>query len=298
MAFLREIYPGIDLAPRQDSFSLWVTGAGDERFACMAEGLTSSGHLRTAPHPSLVVLETMNGVYESMNERQAVDVRRPSLGRQRRGEAHWDHTFSVYATHVDPRSLDELASEHFALPGLHVRFTDVAPMTRANDVSWAKTTAFVRNLLETDDLLDNAIVRDSAFTLLASRMLVTFSNNTLDFQDARDGAKAVPASLRRAITFMEEHIAESIQLVDIARASRLSPRGLQDAFLRILGTTPTQYLRRTRLDAAHSDLKAADPSHGVTVESVARRWGFVHMARFAARYRAEYGEYPATTLRS
>ena len=56
------------------------------------------------------------------------------------------------------------------------------------------------------------------------------------------------------------------------------------------------YLRRVRLDAAHSELLTADPGQ-VTVTSVAYQWGFASTSRFAAQYRAVYGVLPSHTLR-
>ena len=41
-----------------------------------------------------------------------------------------------------------------------------------------------------------------------------------------------------------------------------------------LGLTPAQYLRRTRMDAAHRDLQDGDPARGDTVKGIAARWGF------------------------
>ena len=63
-----------------------------------------------------------------------------------------------------------------------------------------------------------------------------------------------------------------------------------------LGLTPTEYLRRTRLAAAHADLLRADPTAGDTVREIAARWGFAHPGRFAAAYRAAYGVPPKHTL--
>ncbi|MEX5302817.1 helix-turn-helix domain-containing protein [Kocuria sabuli] len=61
---------------------------------------------------------------------------------------------------------------------------------------------------------------------------------------------------------------------------------------------PSFLLRRRagRLEAAHADLLAADPTTGSTVAEVAARWGFAHQGRFAAAYRPRYGQAPSTTL--
>jgi transcriptional regulator GlxA family with amidase domain len=74
-----------------------------------------------------------------------------------------------------------------------------------------------------------------------------------------------------------------------------APRAVQYMFRRHLDTTPMAYLRRIRLDRAHRDLLAADPSHD-TVSAIATRWGFAHTGRFSQVYRAEFGESPSVTL--
>jgi len=93
-------------------------------------------------------------------------------------------------------------------------------------------------------------------------------------------------------------LAEDLSLLDIARTVSITPRALQYAFRRHLDTTPTSYLRKVRLDRAHTDLLNADPTRGDTVGSIAMRWGFLHLGNFAASYRDAYGTTPRQTLRS
>jgi AraC-like DNA-binding protein len=64
-----------------------------------------------------------------------------------------------------------------------------------------------------------------------------------------------------------------------------------------MGTTPTAYLRRVRLDHAHQELVAADPAEQ-TVTGIAYRWGFPSPSRFAVYYRHVYGVLPGHTLRN
>ena len=83
---------------------------------------------------------------------------------------------------------------------------------------------------------------------------------------------------------------------DIAAAVGVTPRSVQYMFRRHLGTTPLEYLRRLRLDRAHRDLQAADPSVD-TVTAIAGRWGFSHAGRFSIAYKQVYGIKPSRTLR-
>jgi AraC-like DNA-binding protein len=110
--------------------------------------------------------------------------------------------------------------------------------------------------------------------------------------------KAVPAAIRRGTAYIDEHLGDEVTVADVAEAAHLSIRGIAVAFRRELGSTPMDYLRAGRLAAAHRELRDSDPSTGATVTSIAHRWGFNNMGRFAAAYRQQFGTSPALTLRA
>lgn len=83
----------------------------------------------------------------------------------------------------------------------------------------------------------------------------------------------------------------------LASAVSLSVRSLQEGFRRSWDTTPMGYLQQVRLEMVHEALAAAEPGT-LTVTEVAARWGFLHLGRFAAAYRARFAELPSDTLRS
>jgi transcriptional regulator GlxA family with amidase domain len=107
---------------------------------------------------------------------------------------------------------------------------------------------------------------------------------------------AQPPLLQRAIAFIHENADRDITLSDIAAAVNVTPRSVQYVFRRHLGTTPLEYLRRVRLDCAHRELQAADPSVD-TVTAIAGRWGFAHAGRFSSVYKQVFGRPPSRTLR-
>jgi AraC-like DNA-binding protein len=120
-----------------------------------------------------------------------------------------------------------------------------------------------------------------------------------------------PAVIARAITYMRAHLDEraaaaragnstpdNLTVADIAAASRIGSRALQQAFRRHRGTTPINYLRDLRFERAHQDLKAADPTLGDTVGAIAKRWGFTHLSHFSTGYRDRFGCTPRQTLRT
>ncbi|MET8339164.1 AraC family transcriptional regulator [Streptosporangium canum] len=107
---------------------------------------------------------------------------------------------------------------------------------------------------------------------------------------------AVPKVVRRAMEFIDGHAHQPLTTDDVARAVAVSGRSLQEGFRRHLGLTPMTYLRDVRLGRVHEELVTGDPAR-CTVTGVAARWGFLHQGRFAAAYRARYGQAPSHTLR-
>lgn len=177
--------------------------------------------------------------------------------------------------------------------GSSVRVGSTSPVTPTLHQQWTHVQRFAIETLGDPELLGNHLIRRSVTDLLLANVLACFA---IEVDAAHAGRDARRATLRRAMRFIEDNAALPIGVEQIAEAARLSRRGVQDLFRRSLGVTPTGYLQRVRLDGARQELERADASD-VSVQEIARRWGFVHLARFAARYREEYGEYPSQTLR-
>ncbi|MGH1550348.1 helix-turn-helix transcriptional regulator [Leifsonia poae] len=174
-----------------------------------------------------------------------------------------------------------------------VKLGSLAPLTPALNQQWRHVHQFAIDTLADPALLNNDLIRRSVSDLLLANAQACFA---VEVDAAAAGHEARPATLRRAMRFIEDNATQPIGVEQIAEAARLSTRGVQDLFRRSLGLTPTGYLQRVRLDGAHQDLERGDASEE-SVQEIARRWGFVHLPRFAARYREEYGEYPRQTLR-
>ncbi|WFU72665.1 AraC family transcriptional regulator [Bradyrhizobium sp. CB2312] len=104
-----------------------------------------------------------------------------------------------------------------------------------------------------------------------------------------------PRHVRRAVEYMRANLHLPLTIADIAGNVGISSRLLQSGFRRIHGTTPVAYLRRIRLEAIHDELSR--PENLLPVSEVALKWGFTHMGRFAASYRAAFGLYPSDTAR-
>lgn len=126
--------------------------------------------------------------------------------------------------------------------------------------------------------------------LLVSSLLATF-----DSRRPPPCREATPACVLRAEEYVFEHLAESVTIADIARATATSARALFDNFKRTHGIGPLAWMRAQRLDRARAELFAARPGE-MHVTDVAMRWGFMHIGRFCGAYRDRFGETPRATL--
>ncbi|MCG6494104.1 helix-turn-helix transcriptional regulator [Kitasatospora sp. A2-31] len=177
-----------------------------------------------------------------------------------------------------------------------IRLTGSRPVTAAANRQLASAVAYVRDhVLDDPAACENDLVVSTAARHLAAVALAALPHSARDTGRPSDTSDATPDTVRRAVAFIESHADQDITLARIAAAACVTPRALQYAFRRHLGTTPLGHLRRVRLDAAHRDLLAGDPG-STTVTEIAMRWGFAHPGHFAARYREVYRTSPSTAL--
>jgi len=201
------------------------------------------------------------------------------------------------AAFIDPALLSQVADGEPGQTRQPVRFTGYEPVSPQAARAWQATYAYIRDtVLASPATSGQPLLVSSAAQLLAAAALAAFPNTALTDPTVEDRHDAHPATLRRAVAFIDEHAHEDITIADIAAAAHVTIRAVQLAFRRHLDTTPMQYLRQARLSHAHHDLARADPTRE-TVTAVAHRWGFPSASVFAARYRRAYGVAPSHTLR-
>jgi AraC-like DNA-binding protein len=102
--------------------------------------------------------------------------------------------------------------------------------------------------------------------------------------------------VKRAEAFMEANLGNHIGIADVVASAGVSVRALCYGFHACHGVGPMTWLKRRRLERARDELAAASPAE-TNVTQVALRWAFLHLGRFAADYRARFGEPPSQTLR-
>jgi len=88
----------------------------------------------------------------------------------------------------------------------------------------------------------------------------------------------------------------SFRMVEIFSALGVSAQTLRLSCEEQIGMGPVEYVRRRRMQLAYRALRHRSPDMA-TVSAIARRHGFRDLGRFAASFRALYGELPSATLR-
>ncbi|MEU7869125.1 helix-turn-helix transcriptional regulator [Dactylosporangium sp. NPDC049140] len=197
---------------------------------------------------------------------------------------------------IDPALLALVADTDAGRGAEPFRFTGTHPVSAQAMRLWSTTYDFVRDNIAGTPAAHKPLLAGNATRLLLATALATFPSNVSHDPTVGDRRDAHPATLRRAVAFIDDNAHRDISPADVAGASHVTIRTLQLAFRRHLDTTPGAYLRRARLERAHRDLLDGDPA-STTVGAVAARWGFASHSRFTAHYHAVYGQLPSDTLR-
>ncbi|MCY1145758.1 AraC family transcriptional regulator [Actinoplanes sp. Pm04-4] len=209
---------------------------------------------------------------------------------------HEDAEFAVVSLPLSVAGM--MAEAASGSPADRFTFHDMAPVSPAMGRHWSSTLSFVHRQLATPDLVLPTLLVDHLVELVASATVATFPNTAMTVAHPSSDGYVSPATVRRAVDFIEAHADQSLTVADVAAAASVGPRAIQAAFRRTFDMTPMGYVRQVRLAHAHNELSVADPSGDVTVTDIARGWGFSNVGRFTSLYRAEYGQSPRRTLRT
>jgi LacI family transcriptional regulator len=92
----------------------------------------------------------------------------------------------------------------------------------------------------------------------------------------------------KAVRYIREHAAEGINVGDVLRHVMISRTALDKRFLKVLGHTPHEEIRRVRLKRARELLVESD----LTIEVIAERCGFRHGEYLGAVFLRDLGQTP------
>jgi len=209
----------------------------------------------------------------------------------------WESSAVLDTVTLDHDRVAQVGAELSGLDPRTVAFCGIEPISPALGRYWEALVDNINEHVLAEDVAASPLMLAEALRQLAAGMLIAFPNTTQTVTPRAGRNSGEPATVRRAVEFIDANAHHDIRLTDIAEAARLGVRGLQMAFRKHRDTTPLAYLRRVRLERAHQDLQAANPWAGDTVAAIATRWGFLHGGAFSTQYRHAYGCPPSDTLR-
>ena len=300
--YLRATYTDFrPIATEPAGFTFWTEVAATDLFGIGRLRHSGPVRARCDPLSALVVVQTLAGGPHHVDDGTGF------VGGTLKLSPTWSdydtgwQDVTVQTAVLDHDEVSRIAAELSGLDPEAVAFTSAAPVSAALADHWCRLSTHVHDdVLSSDALMSAPLVRSNMMRHLATTLVTTFPNTALELlmdPATSDGGAAEPATVRRAVEFMDSHAHEDIGLTEIADAARIGARSLQLAFRRHRDITPLEYLRRVRLESAHRDLLAGDPTRGDRVEAIAARWGFGHPGRFSVIYREHYGRSPSATLR-
>jgi len=113
----------------------------------------------------------------------------------------------------------------------------------------------------------------------------------------QNGVEPLSPARRRRVEWIERWIEANLdEPIDLARLSKVTgvgPRALAKTTRAARGLTPMEWVLSRRLEMARRLLARSDER---TIARIASDCGFTHLGRFAAAYRAAYGELPSETM--
>jgi AraC-like DNA-binding protein len=203
----------------------------------------------------------------------------------------FDQAFVQKAVRLDADALEALCSLGRPLKQ-PLRFA-LQPFSEDFERIWRRTLAYLWSTEDGGVVLTGA-ARAAFDEYLLTLLLQQHAHNYSE-AIAEDTPAPVPGAIRRAERFMADNAATPITVSDVAAHLGISLRSLQAGFRQWRATTPNVFLRQARLQLVRDEFLRSDTE--VNVTTTALRYGFSHLGRFSAYYRAAFGEMPSETLR-
>jgi AraC-like DNA-binding protein len=210
----------------------------------------------------------------------------------------WDGDCRLLAVKIDRAALEEeLARLLDTSVRSPVTLAPAIDITSGPGASWLRLVRLMAaDAAQPQGLIHHPVVGARLQEALIAGLLCATDHPYRDRLERPTPAAAAPGAIRRVVEAMRAHPGKPFTVADLAAIAGVSIRSLQESFRRYVGMPPMTYLRHLRLARVHEHLRQADPAVH-TVTEIAYRYGFTHMGRFAAEYRARYGVPPRETLR-
>jgi len=156
--------------------------------------------------------------------------------------------------------------------------------------------AATRELLRTADALPHlAPLAIDDTTQFITDLVANGWELSMQAQEPRESYRNRVRLARRAEVWMRAHLSEPFRVPDLCLALHVSRRELEYAFRVAFDQSPRDFIHALRLNAIRRVLQRT--RQPASILDIALAHGVTHPSRFAAHYRAFFGERPSETVR-
>lgn len=208
-------------------------------------------------------------------------------------QLRFDRDFAQTSVRLDLRRLEALCARWLGRPlEAPLRFA-LTPFAPPLEQTWDQVLSFLAGAGGVPERIGGRA--GEAFDEFILTLLLQHHPHNYSDEMRGPAPSPSPRIVHRAERLMAENAAAPLTVSGIAAELGVSVRALQAAFRQWRATTPSAFLRGVRLERVRRELER--PEADTSVTAAALRWGFVHLGRFSAYYRAAFHEAPGATLR-
>lgn len=210
---------------------------------------------------------------------------------------NWSANCAKLAVRIERDALERHAATLLGHPLRQpLRFAKEIDTGHGNGLAWEKTVRqLLRSVQQNPALVAHPLMLAQLEQLIMSGLLLWQPNSVSEWLERHKEPQVLPGHLKIAEDYMHANLDAPITNELLAELSGISLRTLYNSFQKYRGVSPMRYLRELRMEKVRSEL--LDTSKLRNVTSVATRWGFFELGRFAAEYKKRYGESPSDTLK-
>lgn len=195
-------------------------------------------------------------------------------------------------------SSDQLASCSQALTGTPIVSPDVSRIISPSRTESSRFRELFRQACHLAETRGELIKHGEIARALEQEILHAIVHClTADHAEERSKTRRHHAAVvTRFEEVLSKRLDQKLTMSELCAEVGVPERTLRMCCTEFIGVSPMRYILLHRLNKARSALRRADPSRS-SVAEVARNHQFLELGRFAATYRATFGEPPSITLR-
>ena len=174
----------------------------------------------------------------------------------------------LFCLYLDPAFMRKIAAEV-----VNVDSFELVPQFKLNDPLIYQIGLALKANLESQGVCDRLYIESMA-TAISAHLLQFYSVQKPKIKSYSDGLPAI--RLRQVVEYINEHSAQNLRLMSMAKIVQLSPFYFSRLFKQSTGLTPHQYLLKCRIEKAKQLLRTSN----LSIAAIATEIGFADQSHF------------------